>query len=153
MRRLSVLLACVAIALTLIAITVASGASAAPKQQAAPKYLYGALDWSKAQGSYRYWGSGTSKAAANRAAYDACSQLGGATDCVTVAWVYNGWVVVAQGSNQFRTGWGRTKQQASNAAVKRCQAAGTPPCKVVWLGHAELDPNRKTTGGYSLPGP
>jgi hypothetical protein len=42
MRRLSVLLACVAIALTLIAITVASGASAAPKQQAAPKYLYGA---------------------------------------------------------------------------------------------------------------
>ena len=152
MRRLSVLLACVVMALTLIAITVASGASAAPKQQAAPKSFYGALDWTKAKGKLG-WGSGTSKAAANRAAYKACSQLGGATDCKTITWVYNGWVVVAQGSKQFGTGWGHTKQQASKVAVKNCQAGGAPPCKVSHFYHAALDPNKKTTGGYTLPGP
>ena len=152
MRRLSILLASAVMALTLIAFAVVTGASAAPKQQAAPKHFYGALDWSKAQGKV-YWGSGTSKDAANRAAYNACSQMGGATDCLTLAWVYNGWVVVAQSSKLFDTGWGRTKQQASNAAVKNCQAGGAPPCKAVISYHAALDPNKKTTGGYELPGP
>jgi len=155
MRRLPVLLACVVMTLTLIAIAVATGASAAPKQQPPPpkpppNHFYGAFDWSKAQLTF-YWGTGTSKASVNRDSYNECHNSG-AKDCKTVVWVYNGWAAIAyEGRNKVvSVGWGRTKQQAANRAVKRC---GGPPCKRVWASKTELDPNKKTTGGYSLPGP
>jgi hypothetical protein len=152
MRRLSVLLVCVVMALTLIAITVATGASAAPKQQTSPNHFYGAVDWSKAKNAVA-WGSGTSKGSANRAAYNRCRATYKAKDCLTVVWVYNGWVAIAESNKYLGAGWGRTKQQAWNTAVKRCQSGGAPPCKVTAFQKTALDPNKKTTGGYSLPGP
>jgi hypothetical protein len=155
MRRLPVLLACVVMALTLIAIAVAPGASAAPKQQPPPpkpppNHFYGAFDWSQAQLTF-YWGTGTSKASVNRDAYYECHNSG-AKDCKTVVWVYNGWAAIAHEARNdvVSVGWGRTKQQAANRAVKRC---GGPPCKKVWASKTELDPHKKTTGGYALPGP
>jgi hypothetical protein len=155
MRRLPVLLACVVMALTLIAMAVATGASAAPKQQPPPpkpppNHFYGAFDWSKAQRTF-YWGTGTSKASVNRDAYNECHNSG-AKDCKTVVWVYNGWAAIAYDDRNkvVSVGWGRTKQQAANRAVKRC---GGPPCKRVWAIKTELDPHKKTTGGYALPGP
>ena len=156
MRRLSVLLASAVTALTLIAIAVVTGASAAPKQQPPPppkpppNHFYGAYDWSQAQGMF-YWGTGTSKTSANRDAYDECHNSG-ANDCKTVVWVYNGWAAVAYDGRKdvLGHGWGRTKRQAANRAVKRC---GGPPCKLVLVGKTELDPNKKTTGGYALAGP
>ncbi len=146
MRRLSVLLACALMAMTLLAIAVGTGASAAPK------HFYGALDYSKAKSAV-YWGTGTSKAAANQASYNNCHTKHGANDCLTVVWVYNGWVAVAQSNKFFDVGWGRTKQAASNTAVKRCQAGGAPPCTVSRTFRTAFDPNKKTTGGYKLPGP
>jgi hypothetical protein len=151
MRRLSILLACVVMALTLIAIAVATGASAATQQQPQQqtKKFYGAFDWSKAKGVL-YWGTGTSKASVNRDAYNECHKSG-ATDCVTVVWVYNGWIAVAHNSKAkiIGVGWGATKQAASNAAVKRCGAG----CKVIGWRKTAIDPNKQTTGGYTLPGP
>ena len=152
MRRLSVLLASAVIALTLIA--VAAGVSAAaPNQQAQqqPKQFYAAVDVSKAKGKL-YFGSGTSKDAANQAAYDACTK-DGATDCLTEVWVYNGYIAKAQSSKFYDWGWGATKEEASNKAVTNCQAGGAPPCKVDWLANTDIDPNKQATGGYELPGP
>ena len=150
MRRLSVLLASAVMALSLIAFAVVSGASAAPKQQPPRQptnQFYGAVDYSKAKGTL-FWGSGTSKASVNRAAYNKCHKSG-ATDCVTIVWVYNGWVAVAEGSKFFNVGWGATKQAASKAAVKRCGAG----CKATTWGHTDIDPNKRARGGYTLPGP
>jgi hypothetical protein len=149
MRRLSVLLASAVMALSLIAFAVVSGASAAPNQQPPQptNQFYGALDYSKAKGAL-YWGLGTSKDAANQAAYDVCTKSG-ATDCLTIVWVYNGWVAVAESSKFFDVGWGATKQAASKAAVKRCGAG----CKATTWGHTDIDPNKRATGGYTLPGP
>jgi hypothetical protein len=162
MRRLSVLLASGVMALTLIAITVATGASAAPKPQQAntsfppPNHFYGALDYSKTT-TDGYWGTGTTKAAANRAAYNRCRRHG-ATDCRTEIWVYNGWIALAQsspveGRRYFWTDWARTKKAASNKALKRCRADGYPGCKVPVTWHTRFDPDKKTTGGHKLPGP
>jgi Domain of unknown function (DUF4189) len=149
MRRLSVLLACVVMALTLIAFAVATGVSAAPKQQTAS---YGAVDVAQATGKF-YYGSGPSKDAANQAAYDACTKAG-ATDCVTEVWVYNGYIALAESSKFHGWGWGATKEEASNAAVRNCEANGAPPCKLVdYLVKTATDPNKQTTGGYELPGP
>jgi hypothetical protein len=141
------LLACVVIALTLVA--VATGASAAPKQQ--KSHFYGALDYSNAKGVL-YWGHGTSKAAANKASYNACTKAG-ATDCQTVVWVYNGYIAYAQSSKFFDVGWGATKDEASNAAVKRCESGGAPTCKATDWWNTDIDPNKQATGGYKLPGP
>jgi uncharacterized protein DUF4189 len=158
MRRLSVLLACVVMALTLIAITVASGASAAPKQQVTPwthnlpsNYYYGAVDWSQAKATL-YVGYGPSKASANQAAYNRCRK-NGATDCVTKVWVYNGYLAEAESSKWVGFGWGRTWPQARDTALKNCQGAGAPPCKIGWFSQTALDPNKETSGGYTLPGP
>src|ERR671911_342879 len=95
MRRLSVLLACVAMALILIAIIVVPGASAASK----PQY-YGALyigDVSLTENKL-YWKTRTSKASATQAALNTCQQKG-ATDCQLVVWVYNGWAAFAEGQS------------------------------------------------------
>lgn len=127
MRRLSVLLASAVMALSLIAFAVVTGASAAPKQQAPQqqtKHFYGALDYSEAKASL-YWGLGTSKDAANQASYNLCKK-DGATDCVTIVWVYNGWVATAQSADNFEAGWGATTHEASNAAVMRCERRGGP---------------------------
>jgi hypothetical protein len=151
MRRLSVLLACVVMTMILIAIAVATGASAAPKQQPPPNHFYGALDLSVAKDEV-YWGRGTTKASANRAAYNNCRSWA-ANDCRTVVWVYNGWVAAAESQKYVGWDWGRTKQQASSNAVKNCQSGGAPPCKVFGSSRTAFDPNKKTTGGYRLPGP
>jgi hypothetical protein len=155
MRRLFVLLVSAVMALTLVAVAAGVSSAAPNQQQAQPrtKQFYGAADVSKAKARI-YWGSGASKAAANRAAYGACSQLGGATDCVTVAWVYNGYVAKAESSKFYDMGWGHTKQRAFRAAVRNCQAGGAPPCKANWWARTPgYNPNKKTTGGYRLPGP
>jgi Domain of unknown function (DUF4189) len=147
MKRLTVFLACVVIALTLVA--VATGASAAPKQQ--KSHFYGALDYSKAKGAL-YWGHGTSKAAANKASYNVCKK-DRATDCQTVVWVYNGYIAYAESRQFFDVGWGATKQKASNAAVKRCESGGAPSCKATDWWNTDIRPNTQATGGYKLPGP
>ena len=153
MRRLSVLLACVVMALTLIAITVATGASAAPKQKGnlPPNHFYGAIDYSKAK-NVSYWGHGATKAAANRAAYNNCHKMHGANDCRTQIWVYNGWIALVEGKTGFGFEWGRTEKVAKNKALQLCRAQDTG-CKVTALWHTRFDPNKKTKGGYSLPGP
>ena len=153
MRRLSVLLASAVMALTLIAFAVVTGASAAPKQQTPqqqPNQSYGALDYSQAQDKF-YWATGTSKEAANQAAYDACTKAG-ATDCLTRVWVYNGFVALAQSDQNFDVGWGATKDEASNAAVMRCESGGAT-CTVTGWANTDIDPNKQATGGYELPGP
>jgi hypothetical protein len=162
MRRLSILLACVVMALTLIALTVASGASAAPKQQPPPNHFYGALDVSRAklsQGApiFGWYKTGASKASANRAAYNSC-RSSGATDCQTRVWVYNGWIALAQSNEWTAFGWGRTERKALNTAVKNCRlgtasVGGGSACLPGGTAQTALDPNKKTTGGYTLPGP
>jgi hypothetical protein len=143
-------------ALTLIAFAVVTGASAAPKQQSPQQQtnqFYGALDYSQAKGSLD-WGVGTSKDAANQAAYNLCKKRG-ATDCVTIVWVYNGYVAIAESSKFFDVGWGATKQEAQDEAVKRCEASsGGATCKATgeWA-RTDIDPNKQATGGYELPGP
>jgi hypothetical protein len=151
MRRLTVLLACVVMALTLIAVAAGVSAAAPNQQQPPPDHFYGALDYSKAKGIL-YWGTGTSKDAANQASYDACTK-GGATDCVTVVWVYNGWVAFAESSKFLAVDWGATKEEASAKAVKTCESGGAPPCKVLGTQQTAIDPNKQATGGYELPGP
>jgi Domain of unknown function (DUF4189) len=151
MRRLSILLISAVMALTLIAFAVVTGASAAPKQQT--NQFYGALDYSQAKGTVD-WGTGTSKDAANQAAYNACKKRG-ATDCLTIVWVYNGYVAFAESSKFFDVGWGATKQAAQDEAVKRCEASsGGATCKATgeWA-RTDIDPNKQATGGYELPGP
>ena len=149
MRRLSVLLlACVAMALTLIAIIVVPGASAASK----PQY-YGALyigDVSQGE-SKLYWKTRTSKASAKQAALNTCQQKG-ATNCQLGVWVYNGWAAFAQGQSPgpvspWWANWDRTDQGASQAALTACQADATD-CRLLGLWQTAFDPKKKTTGGF-----
>jgi hypothetical protein len=76
MRRLSVLLACGVMVLTLIAIA-AGVSAAAPKQQPQPgaKQFYGALYYSQtAKNGCCYFDTGTSQAAAEKAAQTSVSR-------------------------------------------------------------------------------
>jgi hypothetical protein len=148
MRRLSILLACVAMALTLIAIIIVPGASAASK----PQY-YGALyigDVSQTE-SKLYWKTRTSKASATQAALNTCQQKG-ATDCQLVVWVYNGWTAFAEGQSPgpgspSGASWDRTEQGAAKAALTACQQDATG-CKLVGTWLTAFDPKKKTTGGF-----
>ena len=148
MRRLSVLLACVAMALILIAIIVVPGASAASKPQP-----YGALyigDLSLTENKL-YWKTRASKASATQAALNTCQQKG-ATDCQLVVWVYNGWAAFAEGQSPgpgspSGARWDRTEQGAAKAALKACQQDATG-CKVVGTWLTAFDPKKKTTGGF-----
>jgi hypothetical protein len=153
MRRLSVLLASAVMALTLIAVT-AGVSAAAPNQQQPPPpdHFYGALDYSEANSTV-YWATGTSKDAANQAAYDACTK-DGATDCLTIVWVYNGWIAIAEDqSGAGEVGWGATKEKAQNEAVMRCESGGGTCQATGWAQQTAIDPNKQATGGYELPGP
>ena len=154
MRRLTVLLASVVMALTLVA--VATGASAAAPKRVSPPpkqqgHFYGAVDSSRAKG-FVYWGHGTSKAAANKASYNACHKTG-ATDCQTWVWVHNGWIAYASNPIFENVGWGATKEAASKAALRRCQNGVLQHCKVDYLWQTDIDPSKQASGGYTLPGP
>jgi hypothetical protein len=154
MRRLSVLLACVVMALTLIAFAVATGVSAAPKQQPGQKF-YGALyigTISQTQDA-TYWSTGTSEASAKQAALNSCEQK--ATNCRLFVWVYNGWVALAQGKAQggpdpflVTAHWDRTEQRAVAGAMKNCQANATG-CELVETDQTAFDPNKQTKGGFN----
>ena len=132
MRRLSVLLASVVMALTLVAFAVATGASAQPQAQQQAKKFYSAVY----EGTTAfYYGDGTSKAKAIEASRRRCEA--GDTGCAGVAWIYNGWIVIAQGNTQQggveeSVGLGPTKQQAVANAMEGCQQP--PPltgCQVI----------------------
>jgi hypothetical protein len=151
MRRLSVLLASAVMALTLIAVAAGVSAAAPNQQQPTPNHFYGALDYSQAKATL-YWATGTSKDAANQAAYDACTK-DGATDCLTIVWVYNGWIADAESSQSFAVGWGATKEEAQNEAVMRCESGGATCQATGWAQQTAIDPNKQATGGYELPGP
>jgi hypothetical protein len=153
MRRLSVLLACVVMAITLIA--AASGVSAAPKQQPPPDHFYGVLYFSNTQGA-SYWDTGSSKASANQAAYNFCQQV--ANDCEPSLWVYNGWAAVVLGETQGGKTWlgaayGRTEQEVVNNALTGCQEAGLSGCTPAGTAETAFDPIQDTTGGFNLPKP
>jgi Domain of unknown function (DUF4189) len=153
MRRLSVLLASAVMALTLIAFAVATGVSAAPKQQQPPpNNFYGALyigDVSQTQSAV-YWETGTSEASAKQAALNTCEQQ--ATNCQLLVWVYNGWVALFQGTAQGGNNtlfyrWDRTEQAAVAGAMKNCQANATG-CEQVGTWKTAFDPNKQTNGGF-----
>ena len=155
MRRLSVLLACGVMALTLVALTVATGVSAAPKQQQPPppNGFYGALyvgDVSQTE-SATYWSTGTSEASAKQAALNSCEQQ--ATNCQLAVWVYNGWAALVQGTAQgggfaLSASWDRTEQAAVQTAMSVCQQAGDTGCELVETDQTAFDPNKQTKGGF-----
>jgi Domain of unknown function (DUF4189) len=144
MRRLSVLLVSAVMALTLIALAVATGASA---QQQGKSYA------AVHQGNKAiYYGDGTSKAAAIQDSLRRCEAAD--TNCTGQQWVYNGWLAIAEGKDQQgRSGlaysYGHTEQEAQANAIKTCKQP--PP----WTGckgfdtyqTVAYDPNKPTQGG------
>jgi len=154
MRRLSVLLASVVMALTLIA--VAAGVSAAQTQpQQAKKGFYGVAYYS-VQNETAYWGVGASKTSANYAAYNEC--VARAFDCMPEnnVWVYNGGVaIVLNDDGESWLGWDETKEDAASGTLAACEQAGVPGCDVSQTFTTKLDPdpNEPTRGGFQLPKP
>jgi hypothetical protein len=123
MRRLYVLLATVVMALTLIALAVATGASAQQKQP------YGVLYSSD---TLLHWDTGASKADADQNASALCQ---GANDgpCVFEVWVNDGWAAYTQGelpdgSISATTSWGETEQEVTADGMAACQDAGATNC-------------------------
>jgi hypothetical protein len=148
MRRLSVLLACVVMALTLIA--VAAGVSAAaPKQQPpGPNDFYGVLYSSD---TLLHWETGASKASADQAASALCEAANDGT-CVFEVWVYNGWAAYTQGEMPDGTirawaSWDRTEQKAAAHGIAACEDAGATGCKALTYETA-FDANKRTRGGF-----
>ena len=151
MRRLSVLLACGVMALTLIAI--AAGASAAAPKQQPPqpgaKEFYGALYYSQtAKNGCCYFATGTSQAAAEKAAHDYCQQKTQAQDCKLSVWVKNGYIALVTAKQGFAADYGSTAQEATQKAMSACQQGNGTGCKPAGTGKTALDPQQPTTGGY-----
>jgi hypothetical protein len=145
MRRLVLLLAGVVMALTLIA--VAAGVSAAaPKQQQEEFYgaTYGSYGDSTSPPNKVFFRTGTTKAAAIKAANNAC--LAVAKQCQGELWVYNGWLAFAQGKTSVSFGAGRTKQQAANFALNGCRSWDTG-CKMGETWETAFDSNKETLSG------
>ena len=120
MRRLTVLLATVVMALTLIALAVATGASA---QQTQP---YGVLYTSD---TALHWDTGASKAEADQNASAACQDANDGA-CVFEVWVKDGWAAYTEGENpdgtfSYWVSWGETEQEATTDALATCQAEAT----------------------------
>jgi hypothetical protein len=140
MRRLSVLLACVVMALTLVALAVATGASA----QQQDKFYAAVYEGKKAF----YYGDGASKAAAIEDSRRRCEA--GDTNCKGRNWVENGWLVVLQGKTQqggvgYVTSYGHTKQEAVDNGMKLCQQP--PP----FTGCEEIGSHRTVDYDDTLP--
>ena len=144
MRRLSVLLVSAVMALTLIALAVATGASA----QQQNKFYSTLYEGKKAF----YVGDGTSKAAAIKNGQAVCEAKD--TKCKGVVWVYNGYIAIAEGKTPqggfgYAAGIGHTQKDAKAQSIKACKAP--PPytgCKVVGsFRTVAYDPNKKTKGG------
>jgi hypothetical protein len=146
MRRLSVLLGSAVIALTLIALTVATGAYAQPPD---PIESYAAVYQGK---NMHYFGDGTSKESAIRVSRVKCEE--GDTNCKGQLWVHNGYLVVLQGKTQqggvgFVYTAGHTEQEAVDSGMKACQQ---PPsltdCKVIGSHRTgAYDPTKPTQAG------
>jgi hypothetical protein len=117
MRRLSVLLASAVMALTLIALAVATGASA---QQ---NMFYGASYHSAAKNA-AYGELGTTKASAITASRESCEAA--ANDCTPQVWVYNGVIVVVQGKKTITYAPGPTVDAATASGIKTCEAPPNP---------------------------
>ena len=75
-----------------------------------------------------------SRAAAEKEAIKTCEKGGHNAPCKVEAWVRNGCIAVAQGKEgkQSRIFSGTTKPGRAEAeALRKCQAAGVPQCKIV----------------------
>ena len=75
-----------------------------------------------------------SRAAAEKEAIKTCEKGGRNAPCVVAAWVRNGCIAAAQGKEgkQSRIFSGTTKPGRAEAeALRKCQAAGVPQCKIV----------------------
>ena len=75
-----------------------------------------------------------SRAAAEKEAIKTCEQGGRNAPCKVEAWVRNGCIAVAQGNEgkQSRVFPSTTKPDRAEAeALRKCQAAGVPQCKIV----------------------
>jgi hypothetical protein len=154
MRRLSVLLASVVMALTLIAVA-AGGSAAQTPPPPAKKGFYGVAYYSF-QNETAYWGVGASKNSANYAAYNEC--VARAFDCKAEnnVWVYNGGVaIVLNDDGETWLNWDITKEDAASGALADCEQAGVPGCDVSQTFETKLDPDttEPTRGGYQLPKP
>jgi len=135
-------------ALTLIALAVATGAAAQqPAQQ--QKQFYSTLYEGK---KAFYAGDGTSKAAAIKNGRAICEAKD--TKCKGLAWVYNGYIAIAegkapQGGFGYAWGIGHTQKEAEAQSIKACKAP--PPftgCKVFdSFRTSAYDPNKTTKGG------
>ena len=75
-----------------------------------------------------------SRAAAEEEAIKTCEQGGRNAPCIVSAWVRNGCIAVAQGKEgkQSRVFSGTTEPGRAEAeALRKCQTAGVPQCKIV----------------------
>ena len=75
-----------------------------------------------------------SRAAAEKEAIKTCEQGGRNAPCKVEAWVRNGCIAVAQGNEgkQSKVFPSTTKPDRAEAeALRKCQAAGVPQCKIV----------------------
>ena len=75
-----------------------------------------------------------SRAAAEKEAIKSCEQGGRNAPCKVEAWVRNGCIAVAQGKEgkQSRVFSGTTEPGRAEAeALRKCQTAGVPQCKIV----------------------
>jgi hypothetical protein len=139
MRRLSVLLACVVMALTLVAISLAPGAAVAQP----PGHFYGATYYSPTQDQV-YGGTGPTLSSAIQATSNRCQQ--DANDCAPQLWVYNGWIAFVSGDRAVWFSAGRTEQQALAGALTNCQTNDTN-CTRGGTLDTWFDPNEPTRSG------
>lgn len=75
-----------------------------------------------------------SRAAAEKEAIKTCEHGGRNAPCIVSAWVRNGCIAVAQGKEgkQSRVFSGTTEPGRAEAeALRKCQTAGVPQCKIV----------------------
>jgi Domain of unknown function (DUF4189) len=94
-----------------------------------------------------YFDTGTSEAAAEKAAHDYCQQKTQAQDCKLAVWVKNG-IALVTAKEGFAADYGRTAQEATKKAMSACQQAHLTGCKPAVSGHTALDPKQPTSGGY-----
>jgi hypothetical protein len=152
MRRLSVLVACLVVALTLIAIAVVPGASAAPKQQQPVEdYL---VTWSDPQlNAYPGYSSGI--VPASRQAQLKCETEAGAGNCTADVWVRNGYIAYVLNFDESTVWyhWGHTRGEAVQRALTGCQNASTGCTVSQTFKSRAYNPALSTEGGFDVPIP
>jgi len=124
MRRLTVLLATVVMALTPIAFAVAPGAAQA---QPAPNEYYGAAYYGT-QTDTVYFRTDPTQAGAIQGASDDCQAKN--TDCQPGVWVRDGWLAAVYSDTSVYFGVGKDQQAAEDDAMQQCQADGGANCTV-----------------------